>query len=96
MKWYERLVNSPGLRILGAITMAFLWTAFLLHQYSLGLDLALGIISLLMVFNLRDYMKDFNHGVSTKHDFAGWLILNLAATAVVASVVNVLFLLHQL
>ncbi|AHI60232.1 hypothetical protein RAY_81 [Erwinia phage vB_EamM_RAY] len=96
MKWYERLVESTVLRFMATFLLACLWSLLLLSQCSLALDLTLSVISLVIVYNLRDFLKDLHHGVSTRHDFAGWFVLNAAGMALLSAIINALFILHRL
>lgn len=96
MNWYERILASWPLRWIVTFMITFFWSGLLMIHWSLAIDFCLLIVGAVITFNLREYISDARAGISTKHDFAGWLLLTIAVTGMLSAVMNALFKLGRL
>lgn len=96
MDWHDRILESWILRWLVTLMITFFISGFLVRFWSLPLNLTLAIIGAVIIYNLREYISDSRAGVTTRHDFVGWLILTIAVSLVLSAVMNTFFMLGRL
>lgn len=96
MDWHDRILESWVLRWIVTLMITFFISGLLVRVWSLPLNLTMMLIGGVIIYNLREYISDTRAGVTTKHDFVGWLILTIAISCVLSAVMNSLFMLGKI
>lgn len=96
MKWHERILESWAMRWMVTFMITLFLSGVLVKIWSLKINLAMALIGVIIASGQHEFIIDSRAGVSTKHDFAGWLVLTFGISAVISSIMNTLFMLNKL